>query len=142
MAQIDAPEAVALRLGRDDRATAWVVFAAALLATLGTLNIIDGIAAVSNSQFFVRGAHYIVGDLGAWGWALLAIGICQGLTGLAVARRSQTARWAGVGFASANALEQMLVMPSYSLWALCMFSLDLLVIYGLVVYGGVRVRPA
>ena len=131
-----------LRLGEDDRGTAWVVFAATLLATLGTLNIIDGIAAVSNSEFFVRPLHFIVGDLGAWGWTLIVVGACQGLTGLAVARRSEAGRWAGVGFATADALAQMLFLPAYPLWALAIFGLDLLVIYGLVVYGGPRLRPA
>ena len=131
-----------LRLGDDDRATAWIVFAAALLATLGTLNIIDGIAAASNSQFFVRHAHYLLGDLGAWDWTLVVVGICQALAGLGVARRNQAARWAGVGFAVADALAQMLFMPAYPLWALCIFGLDLLVIYGLVVYGGAQFRPA
>ena len=142
MGETDAPGAFALRLGEDERGTAWIVFAAALLATLGTLNVIDGIAAVSNSDFFVRQAHYIVGDLGTWGWTLIVVGACQGLTGLGVARRNEIARWAGIGFAIANALAQMLFMPAYPLWALCIFSLDLLVIYGLIVHGGPRLRPA
>src|ERR1700761_3640756 len=81
MSQVDAPQAMTLRLGDDDRATAWIVFAAALLATLGTLNVIDGIAAASNSQFFVRHAHYLLGDLGAWDWTLVVVGICQALAG-------------------------------------------------------------
>ena len=56
--------------------------------------------------------------------------------------RSQATRWAGVGFAVADAVAQMLFMPAYPLWALCIFGLDLLVIYGLVVYGGAQFRPA
>lgn len=142
MVDVGASGPVALRLGVDDRGATWIVFAAAMLATLGTLNVIDGIAAVSNSQFFVRHAHFIVGDLGAWGWALMAIGVCQGLCGLAVARRSEAARLAGIGFATANALAQMLFMPAYPLWSLAIFSVDLLVIYGLVVYGRPTLRPA
>ncbi len=46
------------------------------------------------------------------------------------------------GFAVANALAQMLFMPAYPLWAVAIFSLDLLVIYGLVVRGGRKLRPA
>src|ERR1700761_2355532 len=95
MGQGAGPPAVTLRLGDGqrgtrarglaDRAPAWIVFAAALLATLGTLNILDGIAAASNSQFFVRHAHYLLGDLGAWGWTLVVVGICQAVAGLGVA---------------------------------------------------------
>jgi hypothetical protein len=35
----------------------------------------------------------------------------------------------------------MLVMQAYPWWSLAMFTLDLLVVYGLVVYGGRRLRP-
>jgi hypothetical protein len=135
------PQAVALRLGEDDRGQGWVVFAAALLMTLGTLNVIDGIAAVSNSQFFVRHAQFIVGDLGTWGWILVAIGVCQGLTGFAIARGSDVARWAGIGFALANALAQLLFIQAYPLWSLAIFAVDLLVVYALVIYGTPRLRP-
>jgi hypothetical protein len=136
------PQALTVRLGEDRRGQGWVVFAAALLMTLGALNVIDGIAAVGNSQFFVRRAHYLVGDLGTWGWILVAIGVCQGLTGFAIARGSDVARWAGIGFALANALAQMLFMQAYPLWSLAIFAVDLLVVYALVVYGTPRLRAA
>lgn len=133
---------MSIRMAEDDRGTGWVLFAAALLMTLGVLNVIDGVAAVSNSSFFVRHARYVVGDLGSWGWVLMAIGVGQGLAGLAVSRRSDIGTWAGIGFALANALAQMLVMQAYPFWSLAMFTLDLLVVYGLVVYGGRRLRIA
>lgn len=135
-------EAMSVRMAEDDRGAGWVVFAAALLMTLGTLNVIDGIAAVGNSNFFARHAHYIVGDLAGWGWVLIVIGVGQGLSGLAVTRRSEIGMWAGVGFALANALAQLMVMQAYPFWSLAMFTLDLLVVYGLVVYGGRRFRVA
>jgi hypothetical protein len=137
-----APQAVALRLGADDRGRGWVVFAAALLMTLGTLNLIDGIAAIGTSQFFVRHAHYLVGDLGSWGWILGAIGGCQAITGFAIAGGSEVARWAGIGFALANALAHLLFMQAYPLWSLAIFGVDLLVVYALVVHGTPRLRPA
>jgi hypothetical protein len=75
------------------------------------------------------------------GWVLVVIGVGQGLSGLAVSRRSEIGTWAGIGFALANTLAQMLVMQAYPWWSLAMFTLDLLVVYGLVVYGGRRLRP-
>jgi hypothetical protein len=134
-------EAMSIRVGEDDRGTGWVLFAGALLMTLGVLNVIDGIAAVGDSSFFVRHARFVVGDLGSWGWVLVVIGVGQGLSGLAVSRRSEVGTWAGIGFALSNALAQMLVMQAYPWWSLAMFTLDLLVVYGLVVYGGRRLRP-
>jgi hypothetical protein len=137
-----APQAVAIRLGADDRGRGWVVFAAALLMTLGTLNVIDGVAAIGNSQFFARHAHYLVGDLDSWGWVLAAIGCCQAITGFAIARGSDIACWAGIGFALANALAQLLFIQAYPWWSLAIFTVDLLVVYALVVYGPPRLVPA
>lgn len=136
------PGALAVRMGEDDRGRGWVQFAAALLMTLGVMNVIDGIAAVGGSEFFVRHAHYVLGDLGSWGWVLVAIGVGQGVTGLAVSRRSEIGNLAGVGFALANALVQLLIMQAYPWWSLAMFTLDLLVVYALVVYGGRRLQLA
>lgn len=136
------PAAIAVRLGEDDRARGWVLFAAALLMTLGILNVIDGIAAVGDSQFFVRHAHYVIGDLGSWGWALIVVGVGQGLTGLAVSRRSALGNLAGIGFALANALSQLMIMQAYPFWSMAIFTVDLLVVYALVVYGGPRLQLA
>jgi len=136
------PRALAVRLGEDERGRGWVLFAAALLMTLGVMNVIDGVAAVGNSQFFLRHAHYLFGDLGSWGWVLAAIGVGQAITGLAVSRRSEIGNLAGIGLALANAMVQLMVMQAYPWWALSMFTLDLLVVYALVVYGGTRLQIA
>ena len=47
-----------------------IVFAAALLVTVGIFNLIDGIAAIANSHVFIANAHYVIGDLRAWGWVV------------------------------------------------------------------------
>ena len=42
-------------------------FAAILLGIGGVLNVVWGIAAISNSAFFVHHAHYVFGGLHSWG---------------------------------------------------------------------------
>src|ERR1700712_4474956 len=79
-----------------------VVFAGVMLAMLGVLNLIDGIAAVSNSTFFVNDAKYIFSDLNTFGWVLIAMGVVQGLTALGVFLRTPGARWVGVTIAALN----------------------------------------
>ena len=54
-----------------------IVFAVALLVTVGIFNVIDGIAAIANSHIFVANAHYVIGDLRAWGWVALILGALQ-----------------------------------------------------------------
>ena len=133
---------VALRFGEDDRRRSWVIFAATMLVLTGIVNIIEGVAAISNSNFFVARAHYLYGDLGSYGWVLILNGFVQAATGLGILLKNESARWLGVVLAGINALVQMLFIPAYPLWSLALFALDLLVIYGLVVHGGRSFRPA
>jgi hypothetical protein len=69
------------------------------------------------------------------------VGWAQGLTGVAVLVKNQFARWLGVAFAFSNALAQLLMIQAYPFWSLALLSLDILVMYGLVVYGGRTYRP-
>jgi hypothetical protein len=113
----------------------WVMFAGVMLAILATLNLIDGIAAVSNSTFFVNDAKYILSDLNTWGWVLIVTGVVQGLTAIGVGLRMPGVRWLGVAIAALNAIAQMFFIPAYPFMSLALFTLDILVIYGLVAYG-------
>jgi hypothetical protein len=119
----------------EERGNGWIAFAAALLLTVATLNVIDGIAAIGNAHFYVTGARYIFGDLNTWGWVVLCLGVLQGLVGLGLLVRNQFARWIGVVVLSLNAIAQLLMMPSYPFWSLAIFAVDIVAIYGLVAYG-------
>jgi hypothetical protein len=102
------------------------------------VNIIDGIAAISKSSFFVGQAKFVISDLKTLGWVLLIVGIVQLGTSFGVWLRWTGVRWVGVAIASVNAIAQLLVMPAYPLWAVSLFALDILVIYALIAYGGHR----
>ena len=58
------------------------------------------------------------------------------------ATREQFARWFGITAAGLNAIGQLLFVPVYPFWAIAMFAVDLLIIYGLAVYAGKRLRVA
>jgi hypothetical protein len=118
-----------------DRGYGWVSFASVLVLMLGTLNVIEGLATIGNSKFFVNGQHYIFADLKTWGWIVLCLGVVQLAVGLGVFVKNQLARWAGVVVLAANAIAQMLMIPSYPFWSLALFTLNILAIYGLVAYG-------
>jgi hypothetical protein len=79
----------------DDRGYGWVAFAGVLLLMLGTLNFIEGVAAISNSQFFATNTHYVIGSLNTWGWVVLLIGCVELLVGLGVFLKNQFSRWVG-----------------------------------------------
>src|SRR3954468_16320570 len=124
------------RYDDSERGNGWVVFAGAMLMILGTVNVIHGIAAISNSKFFVGDAQYVFGSLNTWGWIALLLGAAQLIAAFGVLAGSRAAAWLGVLLAGLNAIAQLLSISSYPFLALALFSLDILVIYGLVSYGG------
>lgn len=124
-----------------DAGDGWVGFSGVLMLMLGTLNLIEGIAAISNAHFFVHNTNYIAGGLNSWGWIVTIIGAVQILVGIGIFSKNQFARWTGVGILSLNAIAQLLMIPAYPFWSLCIFAIDILAIYGLVAYGS-RIESA
>lgn len=119
----------------DDRGLGWVMFAGVLLVTLGTFNVIDGIAAISSAHWFVGNTRYVFGDLNAWGWVAVCLGVLQVLVGLGVFAKNQAARWTGIALLSVSAIAELLWMPTYPFWSLCLFAINILAIYALAAYG-------
>jgi hypothetical protein len=119
----------------EPRGGGWLAFAGIMLAIIGTLNVIGGIAAIDDANVYVGNAHYTFGDLNAWGWVILCTGAVQLLAALGIWARNQLARWLGVGFAGLNMVAQLLMLPAFPLWSLSLFAVDVLIIYGLVAYG-------
>jgi hypothetical protein len=119
----------------EDTGSGWVLFAGTILALLAVVNFIDGIAAVSNASFFIGDAKFVVSGLNTWGWVLLGLSVLQLFAAFGVWMQVTGIRWLGVAIASVNAVVQLIFMPSYPFWALCLFALDILVIYGLVAHG-------
>jgi hypothetical protein len=68
-----------------------VLFAAVLLVVLGFFNLIDGISAVARSHVFIANAHFVFGDLKAWGWVALILGALQLLAAAGVLAGNQAA---------------------------------------------------
>jgi hypothetical protein len=113
----------------------WVVFAGTMLAIVATLNIIYGIAAISNSSFYVNDAQFVISGLETWGWVALIIGCVQMLCAFGVWAQNGLAVWAGIAFAGLNAIMQLLMLPAYPFLSLALVGIDMLVIYGLAVHG-------
>jgi uncharacterized membrane protein len=99
------------------------------------VNTIGGIGAISDSKFFVAGSKFVVGDLHVWGWTILILGVVQLLVAFGLFARSGWARGVGIVFVGLNSIAQLLMLPAYPLWSLALFTLDILIIYGLATYG-------
>ena len=126
--------------GPEPSGQGWVLFAAIMMGLLGVWNLFEGIAAISSAHVFVQNAHYVFSDLNTWGWIILLLGVGQILAAMLLLSGSEIARWFGIAVAGVNALGQLAFAPAYPVWGLLMFSVDVLIIYALVVYAGKRLR--
>ena len=119
----------------EPRGLGLVFFAAVMLLVVGIFNVIDGIAAIANSHVFVANAHYVIGDLRAWGWVTLIIAVLQLAAGAGVLAGNQLARWFAVAVVGISAIEMMFFLPAYPFWALAIIAVDVVALYGLCAYG-------
>jgi hypothetical protein len=113
----------------------WLTFAGAMLIIMGATNMIGGIAAIGDSKVYVADAEFVLGGLNTWGWVILATGLAEVLAGIGIFLRNQFARWMGILFAAGNAFFQLILIPAFPLWSIAVFASDILIVYGLLVYG-------
>src|SRR5215468_12481980 len=114
----------------------WITFAGILLIMVGFFNVIDGIAAIANSDYLVN--QLLFANMHAWGWFFLIFGAVQICAGFAILGGSTWAAIVGIASAFFNAIAQLSWARTYPVWAIAAIVVDALVIYALVVYGGRR----
>ena len=112
-----------------------VIFAGVLLLVSGFWNLIYGIAAIAQSHVFVANAHYVFGNLRAWGWITLIFAVLLLVAGGGVMVGNQMARWFAIVVLGLNLIEQMFSIPAYPFWSLTIIALDVVALYGLSAYG-------
>ena len=128
--------------GEGARGAGWVTFAAIMLGLAGIWNVIDGLLALGSSKVYGVNTVYVFSDLRTWGWIVLILGALQLVAAGTVFTGNEFARWFGILAAGVNALGQLAFVPVYPFWALMLFAADVVVIYGLAVYGGKKLRKA
>jgi hypothetical protein len=112
------------------------MFVAILLLLAGTLNIIYGIAAIADANFWVGENHFVLGNLHTWGWVTLIVGVIQIFAGFSLLVGGTFGRVIGIIGASLGALGALLAVGgAYPFWALGVFAICVICIHGLVVYG-------
>lgn len=117
----------------------WLLYGGTIIAIVGAVNTVYGIAAIGNSDFFDKSAEMIAGSVKTWGWFMLVIGVIQLTAAFAIWSDRGWGRVIGAISASINAVIQLQWLPAQPLAALALFATDLLVIYGLIRAGRVGV---
>ena len=114
----------------------WIVFAAAMMMVIGSIDFIEGLIAVIRKQYYVVGPNQvIIFNMATWGWLTLLWGIVMFLAGMALWAGQSWARWFGVVVCCFNILAQLswLGSGSYPLWSLTAITLNIIVVYALTV---------
>ena len=118
----------------------WLTFATVMLTLVGTVNAMQGIAAIAGSDYLVN--ELLFANMDAWGWFILAWGIVQICAAVALFSGATWAVIVGVVTASFNILAQLAWARTYPVWTVAAIVADVLVIYGLTVHSGDRPRRA
>ena len=115
-----------------------VLFAAILLTIAGVLNIIYGIGAIDDANFYTAtGTHYVFGSLHTWGWVTLILGVVKLFAAGSLFAGGAFGRWVGVVAACLTAIVALITLPAYPFWGIAAFALAIVVAYELV-----KARPA
>lgn len=114
-----------------------VVLASVLMALTGLLQIMQGIGALANGDFYVlRGNYTYDFDITAWGWVHLVFGIIALAAGLALLSGALWARLTALVLAVLSIMINFAWLPYFPLWAMSIMVLDVLVIWAVTKFEG------
>jgi hypothetical protein len=113
-----------------------VVFAAILLLIVGTLNIIYGIGALDDANYFVNDTRFVLDDLNTMGWVLIVLGLIQLTGGFSLMAGNAWGRFVGIVGGSLGALGAILsIGQGNPWWSLALLFLCIYVVHGIIVFG-------
>ena len=113
-----------------------VVFAAILLMLVGFLNIIYGIGALDDANYFVNDTRFILTNLNTLGWVLIILGIIQLTAGFSLMSGNAYGRVLGIIGGSLGAIGALFSIGGANpWWSLVIFALCIYIVHGIIVYG-------
>src|SRR5215207_3745096 len=117
--------------------TGWVVFASFMMFLLGAFQAVQGLVALFDDGFYLVTSRNLVVDVNynVWGTVHLLLGVLLMLSGAGVLTGNLAARTTGVILAGLSALANMAFIGAYPVWSLLIITVDVLVIYALIVHG-------
>jgi hypothetical protein len=118
-----------------EQRSGWVTFAGVMLLLVGTLNIIYGIAAIGDANFFVNDTRFIISNLSTWGWVTLIIGVVQFFAAFSLWSGNLYGRFIGIGATGLSAIAALMSIPAYPFWSLAIFAVDIVIIHQIATRG-------
>ena len=116
-----------------------ITFAATMAVLIGTFQVLEGLVAVFNDEFFVVTRNYTFDlDVSAWGWIHLIIGVVMLVVGFGLFSRSTWAGVVAVVVAMLSAVSNFFFIPYYPIWALLLIGLNVWIIWAVTRPGAIK----
>jgi hypothetical protein len=107
-------------------------FAAVMLLMIGVFQIVAGVAAIVEDEFFVVGREYAFDiDVSTWGWLHLILGALLVFAGVGLFSGQSWAAVTAIILATLSAIANFFFIPYYPFWAILVIALDVWVIWAL-----------
>jgi hypothetical protein len=115
----------------------WIFLAAMIMVVSGALNLIQGLSALFRDEAYwvTLGGAVITFNITTWGWIHLVFGILLIVVGFLLMKGSTFARVLGIVLVALNLIAQFSWTTLYPFWSLILITVDILVIYALVIHG-------
>jgi hypothetical protein len=107
-----------------------------MLLIVGSLNVIYGIGALDDANFFVNDTRFILDNLNTLGWVLIILGVIQLAAGFSLMAGNPFGRIIGILGGSLGAIGALLsIGEGNPWWSLGIFFLCIYIVHGIVVFG-------
>ena len=117
-------------------AVGWAGFAGVMLVIIGVMDIIQGIVALAEDEFFVITQEWVFEfDVTTWGWIHLIGGVILVASGIGIFSGNVLARIVGVVVAGLVAIVNFAWLPYFPVWSIIIIAICIAVIWALTAHG-------
>ena len=117
-------------------AVGWAGFAGVMLIMIGVFDVIQGLVALFNDEFYVVTQEWVFEfDITAWGWIQLILGVILIASGIGIFSGNVAARTVGVIMAGLAAIVNFAWLPYYPVWSIIVIAICIAIIWALTAHG-------
>ena len=117
-------------------AVGWAGFAGFMLILIGIMDVIQGLVALIDDEFYVVTQEFIFEfDVTTWGWIHLILGAVLIASGVGIFSGNVAARTVGVIIAGFAAIVNFAWLPYYPVWSIIVIAICVAIIWALTAHG-------
>ncbi len=117
-------------------AAGWAGFAGFMLILIGVFDVIQGLVALFNDEFYVVTQEWVFEfDITAWGWIHMVLGVILIASGGGIFSGNVAARTVGVIVAALAAIVNFAWLPYFPVWSIIVIAICVAVIWALTAHG-------